>query len=297
MQAAGVCGTDRHLFKGEFPSKPPVTLGHVRRRRGRARRRGEPARRGARHLRPERLVRGLRRLPARQGQPLRPQRGDRHPPRRRLRRVRGLPGPQGRHCRPASTPATAPFASRSPARCTASTSAPCAPASGCSSSAAASSASSRSNSPPSPAPRRCSSPATPPSAARGPHRRRTDGGRRGRGARGLAGGADLTLECAGVAETVAEAGALTRAGGRVVVLGVLPCGEQVPIEPFDLLVREVQLHFSYINPFTQTCSPSSSPAGGWRSKPDLAPHSARRGGRDDRQPGPGEVKVVVIPAT
>ena len=23
-----ICGTDRHLFKGEFPCKPPVTLGH-----------------------------------------------------------------------------------------------------------------------------------------------------------------------------------------------------------------------------------------------------------------------------
>jgi L-iditol 2-dehydrogenase len=65
-------------------------------------------------------------------------------------------------------------------------------------------------------------------------------------------GADLTFECAGVAETMTEAGALTRAGGRVVVLGVLPQGERVPIEPFDLLVREIQLHFSYINPFTQT---------------------------------------------
>ena len=28
VHAAGICGTDRHLFKGEFPSKPPVTLGH-----------------------------------------------------------------------------------------------------------------------------------------------------------------------------------------------------------------------------------------------------------------------------
>ena len=26
--AAGICGTDRHLFKGEFPCAPPVTLGH-----------------------------------------------------------------------------------------------------------------------------------------------------------------------------------------------------------------------------------------------------------------------------
>lgn len=28
VQAAGICGTDRHLFKGEFPCAPPVTLGH-----------------------------------------------------------------------------------------------------------------------------------------------------------------------------------------------------------------------------------------------------------------------------
>jgi len=26
--AAGICGTDRHLFLGEFPCRPPVTLGH-----------------------------------------------------------------------------------------------------------------------------------------------------------------------------------------------------------------------------------------------------------------------------
>ena len=28
VEAAGVCGTDRHLFRGEFPARPPVTLGH-----------------------------------------------------------------------------------------------------------------------------------------------------------------------------------------------------------------------------------------------------------------------------
>ena len=28
VAACGVCGTDRHLFLGEFPSRPPVTLGH-----------------------------------------------------------------------------------------------------------------------------------------------------------------------------------------------------------------------------------------------------------------------------
>ena len=28
VEAAGICGTDRHLFEGEFPCTPPVTLGH-----------------------------------------------------------------------------------------------------------------------------------------------------------------------------------------------------------------------------------------------------------------------------
>ena len=28
VEAAGICGTDRHLFHGEFPCTPPVTLGH-----------------------------------------------------------------------------------------------------------------------------------------------------------------------------------------------------------------------------------------------------------------------------
>jgi len=37
----------------------------------------------------------------------------------------------------------------------------------------------------------------------------------------------------------------------VVVLGVLPKGTRVPIEPFDLLFREIQLHFAFLNPFTQ----------------------------------------------
>lgn len=64
-------------------------------------------------------------------------------------------------------------------------------------------------------------------------------------------GADLVFECAGVAETLAGAQRLARSGGRIVVLGVLAAGEKVAIEPFDLLFREVQMLFSFINPFTQ----------------------------------------------
>lgn len=65
-------------------------------------------------------------------------------------------------------------------------------------------------------------------------------------------GADLVVECAGVPATVAAAPSLARAGGRVVVLGVLAAGATVPIEPFDLLFREVRLDFAFINPFTTT---------------------------------------------
>ncbi len=65
-------------------------------------------------------------------------------------------------------------------------------------------------------------------------------------------GADLVVECAGVAETVEMAPRLARAGGRCVVLGVLPQGDKVSIEPFDLLFREITLIHSFINPFTQS---------------------------------------------
>lgn len=64
-------------------------------------------------------------------------------------------------------------------------------------------------------------------------------------------GADLVIECAGVVETVEMAPRLARSGGRVVILGVLAAGQKVQIEPFDLLFREVQFLSSFINPFTQ----------------------------------------------
>jgi len=63
-------------------------------------------------------------------------------------------------------------------------------------------------------------------------------------------GADLVVECAGVQATVEMSPALTRTGGRIVVLGVLPQGLKVSVEPFDLLFREIQMHYSFLNPFT-----------------------------------------------
>jgi L-iditol 2-dehydrogenase len=109
-------------------------------------------------------------------------------------------------------------------------------------------------------------------------------------------GADLVLECAGVAETVEMAPNLTRAGGRIVILGVLPKGEKVRIEPFDLLFREIQLLHSFINPFTQ----SRAIAMLQRGQVTVGPLISRRvglAGAAEAIAAParaGEVKVLVL---
>lgn len=113
----------------------------------------------------------------------------------------------------------------------------------------------------------------------------------------LPNGADLVLECAGVAETVEMAPRLTRSGGRVVILGVMPQGEQVRIEPFDLLFREIQLLHSFINPFTQARAAAMLSAG----QVDVAPLISRIIPLSEapaaiaNPAAPGEVKVLVVP--
>ena len=64
------------------------------------------------------------------------------------------------------------------------------------------------------------------------------------------GGVDVALECAGVPETFRQALAATRHGGAMVLFGVMAKGQQVAIEPWDLLVREIRLEPAYLNPYT-----------------------------------------------
>ncbi|MFO1208159.1 MAG: alcohol dehydrogenase catalytic domain-containing protein [Amaricoccus sp.] len=111
------------------------------------------------------------------------------------------------------------------------------------------------------------------------------------------GGADLVLECAGVPETVAEAPSLTRAGGRIVVIGVLAQGAKVPIEPFDLLFREIQLHFAFINPFTQARAVELIASGRVAVEPLISRTVPLAAAADaiTRSALPGEVKVLVTP--
>lgn len=64
------------------------------------------------------------------------------------------------------------------------------------------------------------------------------------------GGVDVTIECAGVPETLQSGLRMTRRGGTFVLFGVTPAGLEVPVLPFDLLVREIDLRAAYLNPFT-----------------------------------------------
>ena len=110
-------------------------------------------------------------------------------------------------------------------------------------------------------------------------------------------GADLVVECAGVVDTVEGAPRITRTGGRIVILGVLPKGQKVQIEPFDLLFREISLIPSFLNPFTHARATAMIADGMIR----LDPLISRVIGLDEaadaiaNPPRAGEVKVIVRP--
>ncbi len=111
------------------------------------------------------------------------------------------------------------------------------------------------------------------------------------------GGVDVVLECAGVAETVVQATKLVRPGGTAVILGVMAQGERVEIEPFDLLFREVKLVTSFLNPFTHRRAADLIASGrievekliSRKVSLEEAPEVVRQ------LPQPGEVKVLVVP--
>lgn len=111
------------------------------------------------------------------------------------------------------------------------------------------------------------------------------------------GGVDVVLECAGVGETVIQATKLARPGGTAVILGVMPQGETISIEPFDLLFREVKLVTSFLNPFTHRRAADLIASGKIEverlisRKVSLAQAPAVV----SNPPAKGEVKVLVVP--
>jgi L-iditol 2-dehydrogenase len=115
--------------------------------------------------------------------------------------------------------------------------------------------------------------------------------------RQTSGGGDVVLECAGVIETVEQAPRLAKPGGKVVIVGVVSQGLKVTYEPFDLLFREVSILTSFLNPFTQRRAAEMVAAGHIKVDPLISRcvSMAEAPAIIANPPAPGEVKVLIIP--
>lgn len=113
------------------------------------------------------------------------------------------------------------------------------------------------------------------------------------------GGAAVALECAGVPETLRDGLRMLRRGGALVLFGVTPAGVEVPVVPFELLVNEIRLEAAYLNPHTHGRAAAMVGTGVL----DLDSLITHRVGLSDltniisAQPKPGEIKVIVSPTS
>lgn len=113
----------------------------------------------------------------------------------------------------------------------------------------------------------------------------------------MPGGVDVVFECAGVKDTVEQAMRLAKAGGTIVVVGVMPQGMKAAFEPFDLLFRELKVLGSFLNPFTHRRAADLIASGAMEvdrliSRQVTLEESAAV---IANPPAPGEVKVLVVP--
>jgi L-iditol 2-dehydrogenase len=115
--------------------------------------------------------------------------------------------------------------------------------------------------------------------------------------RQTSGGADVVMECAGVIETVEQAPRLARPGGKVVIVGVVSQGVKVSYEPFDLLFREVSILTSFLNPFTHRRAADMIATGSIKVDPLISRCVSMADAPDAvaNPPAPGEVKVLIVP--
>ncbi|RWC36621.1 MAG: iditol 2-dehydrogenase [Mesorhizobium sp.] len=118
------------------------------------------------------------------------------------------------------------------------------------------------------------------------------------GASGLMpGGVDVVFECAGVRETVEQSMRLAKAGGKVVIVGVMPQGMKAEFEPFDLLFRELRVLGSFLNPFMHRRAADLIASGAIEIDKLISRHVTLEEAAAviANPPAPGEVKVLVVP--
>ena len=120
------------------------------------------------------------------------------------------------------------------------------------------------------------------------------------GSSGLApGGVDVAFEAAGVAETFTLAVGVVRRAGTVVVVGAAPKSAVVGLSPFDIFERELRVLGSHLNPLTHARAVDLAASG----QLDLAPLITQRVGLTEvpavlmSTPQRGEIKVHVIPSS
>ncbi len=110
-------------------------------------------------------------------------------------------------------------------------------------------------------------------------------------------GADIVLECAGVAETFVQAIKMARRGGTVVFFGVVPKDDTVLVSPFELLTKELRLESAWLNPLTHRRA-SELIAGGALSLDKLITRTVRLAEVPEviaAAPAYGEIKIIVAP--
>ena len=111
------------------------------------------------------------------------------------------------------------------------------------------------------------------------------------------GGVDVVFECAGVAETFVQSVAMARRGGTIVVFGVMPQGEVVSVSPYDLLVKELRLESAWLNPLTHKRA-AELIASGALSLDRLITRTVTLGevpAAIAAKPAQGEIKIIATP--
>ena len=113
----------------------------------------------------------------------------------------------------------------------------------------------------------------------------------------LPGGVDVVMECAGVSETIEQAPKLAKSGGAVVIIGVIAQGTKIAYEPFDLLFREVRILTSFLNPYTHQRAADLISSGAIIIEPLISRRiSLKEAPKVIMNPqASGEIKVVVMP--
>jgi len=111
------------------------------------------------------------------------------------------------------------------------------------------------------------------------------------------GGVDVAFEAAGVEATFLQAVGAVRHGGKVVVVGAAPSSMSLPISPFDIFAREIQIIGSHLNPLTHGRAVDLAASGAL----ELSSLVTRVVDLDGAlsaltaEPRPGDIKVHVVP--